>query len=108
MLSYVHVVALHTALYLTGQVRELLAKSASTLAGVDASAVNRSMRNIGTDLVVRARIVNATQEMVVVGQSDVPENRRRRPVYRLWSGSPQWDAPVSDPPRSDLAAGRPA
>ena len=30
-LSYVHVVALYTALYLTGQVRELLAKSASTL-----------------------------------------------------------------------------
>ena len=107
-LSYVHVVALYTALYLTGQVRELLAKSASTLAGVDASAVNRSIRNIGTDLVLRARIVNATQEMVVVGKSDVPGNRRRRPDYRLWSGSPQWDAPVPDPPRSDLAAGRPA
>ncbi len=107
-LSYVHVVALYTALYLTGQVRELLAKSASTLAGVDASSVNRSIRNIGTDLVLRARIVNATQEMVVVGKSDIPGNRRRRPVYRLWSGSPQWDAPVPDPPRSDLAAGRPA
>ena len=38
-LSYVHVVALYTALYLTGQMQQLFAKSASTLAGVDASPV---------------------------------------------------------------------
>ena len=96
-LSYVHVVALYTALYLTGQMQQLLVTSDSTLAGVDASAVERAIRRIRTDLVCRARIVNATHEMVVVGKSDVPGNRRRSPVYRLWSGSPQWDAPVPDP-----------
>ena len=99
-LSYVHVVALYTALYLTRQMQQLLAKSANTLAGVDASPVERSIRHIRTDLVLRSRIVNAAHEMIVVGKSDVPGNRRR-PVYRLWSGSPQWDAPVPDPHPSD-------
>ena len=95
-LSYVHVVALYTALYITGKMQQLLAKSNNTLAGVDASSVERAIRHIRTDLVFRARIVNATHEMIVVGKSNVPGNRRR-PVYRLWSGSPQWDASVPDP-----------
>ena len=96
-LSYVHVVALYTALYLTGQMQQLLAKSGNTLAGVDASLVERSIRHIRTDLVLRARIVKGTHEMLVMGKSDVPGSRRRRPLYRFWSGSPQWDAPVPDP-----------
>ena len=96
-LSYVQVVALYTALYLTGRMQQLLAKSANTLAGLDASLVERSIRHIRADLVLRARIVKATHEMIVVGKSVVPGNRRRSPVYRLWSGSPQWDAPVPDP-----------
>ena len=96
-LSYVHVVVLYTALYLTGKMKQLLAESGNTLAGVDASPVKRSIRHIRTDLVFRARMVKATHEMIVVGKSNVPGNRRRRPVYRLWSGSPQWDAPVPHP-----------
>ena len=100
-LSYVHIVVLYAALYLTGKMQELLAESANALAGVDASPVERSIRHIRTDLVFRAHIVNATHEMIVVGKSDVPGNRRRRPVYRLWSGSPQWDAPVPHPRPSD-------
>ena len=96
-LSYPHVLALYTALYVTGRMRELLAKSANTLAGEDASTVERSIRDIRTDLVMRARIVKATHEMIVVGKSNVPGKRRRRQVYRLWSGSWQWDAPVPDP-----------
>ena len=95
-LSYVHVVALYTALHLIRQMQRLLTKSANTLAGVDASAVERSIRHIRTDLVFRARVVNATHEMIVVGKSNVPGSRRRSPVYRIWSGSPQWDAPVPD------------
>ena len=95
-LSYVHVVALYTALYLTGQMQQLFTKSANTLAGVDASVVERSIRHTRANLVYRARVVNATHEMIVVGKSNVPGNRRRSPVYRLWSGSPQWDAPVPD------------
>ena len=102
-LSYVHVVALYTALYLTRQMQQLFAKSASTLAGVDASPVERSIRHIRTDLVLHARIVNGAHEMIVVGKSDVPRNRRRRSVYHLWSGSPQWDSPALDPDSSDQA-----
>ena len=100
-LSYVHIVTLYTALYLTGQMQQLLSKSANTLAGVNAAAAERSIRHIRADLVLRARIVNSTNEMIVVGKSDVPGKRRRSPVYRLWSGSPQWDAPVPDPHPSD-------
>ena len=93
-LSYAHVLTLHTALYVTGHMQQLLTASANSLAGVDASPLERSIRNVRTDLVMRARMVKATHEMIVVGKSNVPGNRRRRPVYRLWSGSPQWDAPV--------------
>ena len=100
-LSYVHIVVLYAALYLTGRFQELLTESANTPAGVDASPVERLIRHIRTDLVFRARIVKATHEMIVVGKSDVPGNRRRRPVYRLWSGSPQWDAPVPHPNPAD-------
>lgn len=93
-LSYAHVLTLYTALYFTGQMQRLLARSANSLAGVDASPLERSIRKIRTDLLFRARIVKTTHEMIVVGKSNIPGNRRRRPVYRLWSGSPQWDAPV--------------
>ena len=93
-LSYAHVLTLYTALYITGQMQRLLARSANSLAGVDASPLERSIRNIRTDLLSRARIVKTTQEMIVVGNSHIPGNRRRRPVYRLWSGSPQWNVPV--------------
>lgn len=91
-LSYVQLVVLYTALYLLGKTKQLLAESGNMPAGVGASAVQRAIRHIRTDLVVRARIVNATHEMVIVGKSNVPGLRRRRPVYRLWSGSPQWDS----------------
>ena len=92
-LSYAHIVVLYTALYLTRQMQQLLAKAGNKLSGADASLVERSIRHIRTDLVLRARIVQATHEMIVVGKSDMPGSRRS-PVYRLWSGSPQWDAPV--------------
>ena len=101
-LSYPHVLALYTALYVTGRLRELLAKSANALVGVDASTVERSVRDVRTDLVMRARIVKATHEMIVVGKSNVP-GKRRRQAYRLWSGSRQWDAPVPNLGSSDQA-----
>lgn len=93
-LSYAHVLTLYTALYITGQMQRLLARPVNSLAGVDASPLERSIRNIRTDLVSRARIVKTTHGMIVVGNSNIPGNRRRRPVYRFWSGSPQWDVPV--------------
>lgn len=93
-LSYVHIIVLYAALYLIERMQQLLAETTDTLSGVDYSPVERSIRHIRTDLVLRARIVNATHEMIVVGKSDAPGSGRSRPVYRLWSGSPQWDAPV--------------
>ena len=99
-LSYVHIVVLFGALYITRRMQQLLAESANALAGVDASLVDRSIRHIRTDFAFHARIVNATHEMIVVGKSDAP-TRRRRPVYRLWSGSPQWDAPIPHTRPSD-------
>ena len=47
-------------------------------------------------VIFRAPIINATHELVVVGTSNVPGKRRRRPVDRLWSGSDGWDAPVRE------------
>ena len=102
-LSYPHVVVLYTALYLTERMRQLLATSAGALAGAHASMAERSIRHIRTDLVLRAQIVNATHELIVVGTSNVPGKRRRSPVYRLWSGSRQWDAPASHPGTPDQA-----
>ena len=102
-LSYPHLLALYTALYITERFRELLAKSGNTLVGVDASTVERSIGDIRTDLVMRARIVNATHEMIIVGKSNVPGKRRRRQVYRLWSGSRQWDTPAPNLGPSDQA-----
>lgn len=102
-LSYPHVLALYTALYVTGRMQELLVKSVNMLAGVDASAVERSIRDIRTDLMIRARIVKATHEMIVVGKSNVPGKGRRRQAYRIWSGSRQWDASVPDASSSEGA-----
>ena len=99
-LSYVHIIALHAGLYLLGRAQQLLAAS-NALAGVDASPVQQAIRHIRTDLVLRAPIVKATHEMIVVGKSDVPGARSRRPVYRLWSGSREWDASAPQPRPSD-------
>lgn len=100
-LSYPQIVVLYAALYLTGRFQGFLAESATMSAGLDTSPLERVIRHIRTDLVFRTRMVNATHEMIVVGKSDVPGNRNRRPVYRLWSGSRKWDAPVPHPNSAD-------
>ena len=53
-LSYVQIVVLYAALYLTGRFQELLTESANMPAGLDASPVARVIRHIRTDLVFRA------------------------------------------------------
>ncbi len=102
-LSYVHIVVLYAALYLTGRFQELFSESGNPPLGLDAPPVEGLIRHIRSDLVFRARIVDATHELIMVGRSDVLGTRRRRPVYRLWSGSPEWDAPapVSHPNPAD-------
>ena len=65
--------------------------------------MNRSLRSakrataiatVRTDFTFRTRISKATHEMIVVGTSNVPGKSRRQPVYRVWSGSHDWDATV--------------
>ncbi len=102
-LSYVHIVVLYSALYLAGKLQQLLAESTNSLAGVDASPAEQSIRHIRPNLDMRGRLVKATHEMIVCGKSNAPENRRRSPAYRMWSGSPQWDAPVPRPCHADLS-----
>ena len=97
-LSYAHILAMYSALYIIQEARQLLddVAEAEGLKDLHASALARTIREIRTDLSFRARIVNATHEMVVAGKSNLPRSRRREPVYRLWSGSREWDAPVGD------------
>lgn len=97
-LSYIHILAMYSGLYIIRRMQHLLSKAESEerFAELQASGVARSIERIRTDLTFRAAITNATHEMIVVGTSNVPGIRRRQPVYRLWSGSQEWDAPVHD------------
>ena len=100
-LSYPHILAMYSGLYIIGETRHLLGKAAASgqLAEMHASAVTKAIAPVRTDLTFRARISKATHEMIAVGMSNVPEKRRRQPVYRVWSGSHEWDAAVS---RTDI------
>lgn len=97
-LSYPHILAMYSGLYIIREMQHLLGKAAESgqFAEMHASAVAKAIAPIRTDLTFRARISNATHEMIVVGTSNVPGKRRRQPVYRVWSGSDDWDAAVSD------------
>ena len=97
-LSYPHILAMYSGLYIIGEVRHLLGKAAESgrLKDMHASAVAKTIESVRTDLTFRARITNATHEMIVVGKSNVPGKRRRQPVYRIWSGSRDWDAAIPD------------
>ena len=102
-LSYAHIIAMYTALYIIRGMQRLLAEIATveSLTDVHAPSVVSLIEHIPTDFTFRARIVNATHEMVVVGKSNAPDSRRRQPVYRIWSGSREWDAPVPGASRSE-------
>ena len=97
-LSYAHILAMYSGLYIIREMQRLLRKAAESgrLAEMHASAVAKTIESVRTDLTFRARITNATHEMVVVGTSNVPGKRRRQSVYRIWSGSRDWDAAVPD------------
>ena len=95
-LSYAHILAMYSGLYIIGEMRHLLAEAARAgrFAEVHGSAVLETIERVRTDLTFRAQIANATHEAIVVGTSDAPGKQRRQPVYRVWSGSNEWDAPV--------------
>ena len=97
-LSYVQILAMYAGLYIIREMQHLLAdaEQAGRFEELQASAVARTIERVRTDLTfVRARLTNATHPMIVVGKSNVPGKRRREPVYRLWSGSEDWDAPAA-------------
>ena len=102
-LSYAHILVIYSALYIIREVRQMLAEVAETegLSDLHASAVVRTIEDTRTDLSFRARIANATHPMSVAGKSNLQSNRRRQPVYRLWSGSKEWDAALCDASRTD-------
>ena len=97
-LSYAQVLVMYAGLYVIREMQHLLAEVEHTgrLAELQASTVARIIGQVRTDLAGRAKIINATNELILVGVSNVPGKRRRQPVYRLWSGSKHWDAPTPD------------
>ena len=102
-LSYAHIVVMYSALYIIRRMQRLLAQRAAVerFPEVHVPSVAALIEHIPTDVSFRARIVNATHEMIVVGKSNALDSRRRQPVYRIWSGSPGWDAPVPGASRSE-------
>lgn len=98
-MSYAQLLVLYTGAYITESMRSLLSGLAGTSSDFHSSAVELLLRNTPTDLRSESQIVNATQPLIVVGRSDVPGGKARRdPVYRIWSGSKDWDGPAPDGP----------
>lgn len=104
-LSYAHVVTMYSALYIIRGMQRLLPRIATdkSFTEIHAPSVAGLIEHIRTDVSFRARIVKATHEMVVVGKSNAPDSRQRHPVYRIWSGSREWDAPVPGSKHSEQA-----
>ena len=95
-LSYIQLVTLYTGLYVIRRIQELIEENGYSLNGVDVKELANLLRGVQTDYSVRARLVQNCNEMVFAGKKDAVSNSRtRRPVYHLWSGSKEWDAPVT-------------
>ena len=94
-LSYANILTLYSALYIIREMQQFFTDVANLerLSELHASAVAQTIEHIHTDLTWRTHIVNATHEMIVVGKSNAPDVRQRQPIYHLWSGSHDWDAP---------------
>ena len=89
-------------MYIVRGMQQLSAEVVDTqnLGNLHASSVERPAERICTDLTFRIPMVNATQEVVVMAKLNLLGERARHPVYRLWSGWHQCDAPA-------LESGRP-
>ena len=95
-LSYAQLVVLYTGLYITERMRSLVGGLAGSSSDLHSGAVELLLRNTPTDLKLDGQIAIATHPLIVVGMSNVPGKGRRNPVYRIWSGSKEWDEPASD------------
>ena len=95
--SYVQIITLFAGLFLLRKMQQLLVANGGHFNGVNASILETLVRGINTDFLGRARLVRNCHEMIVSGKSNAtPPIRTRRPAYRLWSGSKEWDAPITD------------
>ena len=95
-LSYPHILTMYAGLYIIREIQHLLYNvvEARQLTEVQASTVANAIAPVRTDFTFRARIIQTTHDLIAVGISNVPNKRRRQPVYRVWSGSKAWDAAV--------------
>ena len=92
-LSYLQVIALFAGLYVIERMRELLVRNDANLNGVDVTVLAKLIRGVNTNFSGRAKMTRNCHEMVVAGKSNAdPKIPTRRPAYRVWSGSKQWDA----------------
>ena len=95
-LSYIQLVTLYTGLYIIRNIEKLIEENRYSLNGVDVKGLANLLKGVQTDYSVRARLVQNCHEMVFAGkQNTVSKGRTRRPVYHLWSGSKERDAPVT-------------
>lgn len=96
-LSYVQLLALYTGLYVIRKMQELIAGSGSSLKGIDIKVLAKLIQEVEINFSGRARIVQNCHEMIIAGKRNATtKSRKRRPAYRLWSGSKHWDAPDTD------------
>ena len=84
----------YSGLYIVRMVQELIQNNGFCKEVVGSAGVAELIGTVKTDLSARSRIVNGCHEMIVVGKSNVPNDRRRQPIYRIWSGSEDWDKPI--------------
>ena len=95
-LSYIQLVVMYSGLFIVRMMQELIQKNAFCKEGVATAGVAQLIGPVKTDLSARSRIVNSCHEMIVVGKSNVPSDRRLQPNYRIWSGCEDWDKSISD------------
>ena len=94
-LSYVQLVVIYSGLYIIRMMKELVTSHDLRKDGVDTSGVAELISPVRTDLSARSRILDSCHEMIVVGKSNVPGAERQPTVYRVWSGSEDWDRPLA-------------
>ena len=92
-LSYIQLAVIYSGLYIIRMMQELVTNH--DLEGVDLSGVSGIISSIRTDLSARSKLVDACHEMIIVGKSNVPGAERNPTVYRMWSGSEDWDKPLT-------------
>ena len=93
-LTYVQLVVIYCGLFIVRMMQKLVQQDAFWKGRVATLGVAELIGPVKVDWSARGQIVNNCHEMIVVGKSDVPDARRQRPDYRIWSGCDDWDKPI--------------